>query len=210
VNDLTRFLNRYRRRTWLLALVVLLLLLKLGSFLLGDYRERIATLESRQATLRQYRNLTADADELRDRLARLRERREKLVTHLFSGAKEGEIVSAMQLNLQALVSTAGLQSESLRPIPQKSARGSEGEQERTGLGEVAVNARLAGSLAEALEFLTLLAQSGKFFKIESMNLSPYKRTGLKIALELRGYFVTIPPANDGGSGEEAESASPAG
>jgi len=204
MNSLTRIFNRYRRRTWLLGLAVLLLLAKLGSLGLDNYQAREATLETRQVTLQQYRNLTANADELRARLKRLQAIRERLETRLFSGTSEEEIISAMQLNFQALVSTAGLQSESIRPVRQRSGRGAEGEKAAKGEdlpGEVAIKARLVGTLSQYLELLAALEGSEKFFKIDSFTLSPYKKTGLKIALDLRGYFSTTPAKTEGGGGK---------
>jgi hypothetical protein len=209
MNSLTRFFNRYRRRTWLLGLAALLLLAKLGSMTLDNYQERVAALETRQATLQQYRNLTANVEELRSRLKRLQASRQRLMTHLFRGTSEEEIISAMQLNLQALVATAGLQSEAIRPVQQRSGRGAEGEKAGNHPGEVAIKARLAGTLSEFLGLLVALERSEKFFKIESFSLSPYKKAGLKIALDLRGYFITI-PARDGGETGEAQVAAPAG
>jgi len=207
MNSLTRIFNRYQRRTWLLGLAALLLLAKLGSMTLDNYQERVAVLEARQATMQQYRNLTDNAEELRFRLKRLQASRQRLMTHLFRGTSEEEIISAMQLNLQALVATAGLQSESIRPVQQRNSRGAEGEKAGNHPGEVAIKARLAGTLSEFLELLVALERSEKFFKIESFSLSPYKKAGLKISLDLRGYFITIPA---GGGIGEAQVAAPAG
>ncbi len=209
MNSLTRFFNRYRRRTWLLGLAALLLLAKLGSMALENYQERVTTLETRQATLQQYRNLTANAEELRTRLKRLQASREKLMTLLFRGTSEEKIISAMQLNLQAMLLTAGLQSESIRPMQQRSGRGAEVDKSEGLPGEVVIKARLVGTLSEYLEFLIALESSGKFFKIDSFALSPYKKAGLKIALDLRGYFITIPSEEGDGTGAP-QVAAPAG
>ena len=209
MNSLTRFFNRYRQRTWLLGLAALLLCLKLGSVALDSYREREAMLETRRATLLQYRQLTANAEELRGRLKRLQASREKLSTHLFRGASEEEVISAMQLNLQALVSAAGLQSESIRPMQQRGGRGGEEEKGENLPGEVAIKTRLVGTLSEYLELLAALERSEKFFKIESFSLSPYKKAGLKIALDLRGYYLATPARESGETGG-APAAPPAG
>jgi hypothetical protein len=207
MNSLTRFFNRYRRRTWLLGLAALLLLAKLGSMVLENYQEKVAIVETRQAILQQYRNLTANADELRGRLKRLQTNREKLMSRFFRGVNEEEIISAMQLNLQALVSTAGLQSESIRPMQQRGGRGAEAAQTEPFLGEVVIKARLVGSLSEYLEFLASLERSEKFFKIDNFSLAPYRKSELKITLDLRGYFVTIPSGEAGGS-KKAQAATP--
>lgn len=208
MNSLRRFFNRYQLRTWLLVLAGLLLLAKLGSLTLDSYREKVADLETRQATLMQYRNVTSGATELRARLARLQASREKLITHLFRGDSEEEIISAMQLSLQALVTEAGLQSESIRPMQQRGIRGAEGGKGENLPGEVAIKARLIGTLGEFLDLTAGLERQEKFFKIESFSLSPYRKAGLKISLDLRGYFITNPDGN-GGEGGHARPVSPA-
>lgn len=191
MNSLARVINSVGSRNLLLGLAGLLLLLNLGRWLQSSYQADQATLESRQASLARYRDLADRGPGLRAQLERLTAERERVVKYLFTGANEENIVSAMQLDLQALVTTAGLETESIRPLKQKSEREGEGGK---GLGEVAIKASLAGTLEQYQAFLAELFRSGKFYTIESVTLSPYKKSELKILLDLRGYFIITGPA----------------
>jgi hypothetical protein len=201
-----RFLHRISSRGLLLGLVGLLLLVKLGFKLQDAYEAAQDDLESRQANLARYLKLAGKTPELKSQLQRLTAERERLVKVLFTGSSEENIISAMQLDLQALVTTAGLESETIRPVKQKNAQGSGGG---TGLGEVAIKASLNGTLAGYQAFLAELYRSGRFYKIEAVTLSPFKKSDLKILIDLRGYFVTTAPevgvtVESGGGGQPAK------
>jgi hypothetical protein len=188
--SLPRILHRIGSRGLLLALVGLLLLVKLGLNLRDAYKTAYSDLESRQASLVRYQKLAGKAPELKDQLQRLTAEREKLMQVLFTGSSDENIISAMQLDLQALVTTAGLETETIRPVKQKTVQeGGDGK----GLGEVAIKASLNGTLAGYQAFLAELYRSGRFYKIEAVTLSPYKKSDLKILIDLRGYFVTTAP-----------------
>lgn len=206
MNSMSRVLHRIGSRGLLLSLVALLLLIKVGLTLQDAYQAELVELESRRASLARYQKLTGKVPELRSQLQRLTAEREKLRQILFTGSSEENIISAMQLDLQALVTTAGLEPETIRPVKQKNVREDGGE---FGLGEVAIKASLTGTLAEYLTFLAALYGSEKFYKIEAVSLSPYKYSELKIAIDLRGYFVTTAPevaanVESGGAGQTAE------
>jgi len=202
MNSLSRIFYRIGSRGLLLALAGVLLLVKLGFMLQESYVAKQADLESRQANLARHRKLAAKAPELKAQLQRLNDRREKLGKILFTGSSEENIISAMQLDLQALVTTAGLEVESIRPTKQKNAKAAgKGEAE---LGEVAIKASLAGTLAGFQALLAQLYSSEKFYKIETVTLSPYKKAELKILMDLRGYFIVTAPETaasvEGGGG----------
>lgn len=206
MNSMPGFLHRIGIRGVLLSLVVLLLLVKVGFELRDSYEAARGDLENRQASLDRYLRLTGKIPELKSQLQSLTAEREKLVKILFTGSSEENIISAMQLDLQALVTTAGLESETIRPVKQKNAQGSGGE---TGLGEVAIKASLTGTLAAYQAFLAELYRSGRFYKIEAVTLAPYKKSELKISIDLRGYFITTAPeagviAEGGGTGQPAK------
>lgn len=206
MNSVSRILHRIGSRGLLLSVVALLLLIKLGLELQGAYQAEQDVLESRRASLVRYQKLTGKVPELRSQLQRLTAERDKLRQILFAGSSEENIISAMQLDLQALVTTAGLESETIRPIKQKNVRA---DGEEFGLGEVAIKASLTGTLAEYLNFLAALYGSEKFYKIEAVTISAYKKSDLKIAIDLRGYFLTTAPEvagnlESGGAGQTAE------
>lgn len=205
MTSMPRILHRIGSRGLLLALLGLLLLVKVGFELQVSYKALQAVLESRRANQARYLKLAGKTPELKSQLQRLTAEREKFMKVLFTGSSEENIISAMQLDLQALATTAGLESETIRPVRQKNARDAGGE---TGLGEVAIKASLIGTLAGYQAFLAELYRSGKFYKIEAVALSPYKKSDLKILIDLRGYFVTTAP-EIGAIAESGEAGQPA-
>lgn len=206
MDSMPRVLHRIGSRGLLLGLVGLLLLVKLGFKLQDSYKAAQDDLESRQASLARYLKLAGKAPELNSQLQRLTAEREKLVKILFTGSSEENIISAMQLDLQALVTTAGLETETIRPTKQKNVQGSEGG---TGLGEVAIKVSVSGTLVGYQALMAELYRSARFYKIEAVTLSPYKKSELKIVLDLRGYFVITAPevgmvVEGGGAGQPAK------
>lgn len=210
MNSLSRILHRGGSRGLLLGVVGLLVLVKAGLWLQETYQADRAELESRQASLVRSRKLTGKLPELRSQLQGLNGERERLAKFLFTGANEENIISAMQLDIQALVSTAGLEAETIRPLKQKNAQVSGDE---SVLGEVAIKASLSGTLAEYQTFLAELYRSPKVYKIEAVTLTPFKKSELKILIDLRGYFVITAPelavAPEGGGTAPAAPLSPA-
>lgn len=190
MTNLSTILHRIGSRGLLLTLVGLLVLAKLGMGLQDTYKADQADLANRQANLLRYQKLTGKAPALRSELERLKSEREHLGKYLFTGTSEDNIISAMQLDLQALVTSAGLESETIRPMKQKNAKEAGGEM---GMGEVAIKANLNGTLTEYLAFLAELYNSGKIYRIEAVTLSPYKKSELKILMDLRGYFTIAAP-----------------
>ncbi|NTV12757.1 MAG: hypothetical protein HGA96_02295 [Desulfobulbaceae bacterium] len=190
MNSLSRILHRSGSRGLLLGVVGLLVLTKLGLWLQETYQADQAELESRKAALTRSRKLAGKIPELRAQLQRLNDERERLGKYLFTGANEENIISAMQLDLQALVTTAGLESETIRPLKQKNAQDTGAD---AVLGEVAIKSSLNGTLAEYQAFMAELYRSPKIYKIEAVTLTPFKKSELKILIDLRGYFVITAP-----------------
>ena len=94
----------------------------------------------------------------------------------------------MQLRIQSLVARAGMQSESIRPIKQKKESKDKGG-EGAVLGEVLIKARLVGSISAFMDFMAGIYKGNEFFKVENFSLKPYRKSGLKIFIELRGYYL---------------------
>lgn len=206
MNSLSRILHRFGSRGLLLGLLAVLLFVKIGFTLRDSYLADQEELVSRRASLERHRKLTGKLPALRSQLQRLDSEREKLRGILFTGSSEENIISGMQLDLQSLVTTAGLESETIRPLKQKNAPTAGAE---PGLGEVIIKANLNGTLPELLNFLAELYNSAKFYKIETVTLAPYKKSELKIAMDLRGYFLITSPevateVESGGTGQPPE------
>ncbi len=117
------------------------------------------------------------------RIKQLEERRQQFDEHLFTGTSKKDISSAMQLKLQELLSGAGLNPESLRPLATGGKKGDEKP-----YGEVVVKIRLTGELDAFMRFLISLYNEKYLFKIENFTFKPFKKTQLKVFLELKGFY----------------------
>ena len=195
MNNMFTVLNRLRGRAVLVSLTVVLLCAKLVMGVWDSYQADQVVLETRKTSLARYRTLTARAPELRLRLEQLTAEQDKLGKFLFSGPNEESILSGMQLDLQALVTTAGLEAETIRPIKQKNEQKNEkdGQKGVSDMGEVVIKANVNGTLDQYLALLAELFSSGKLYRIEAVTLAPRKKSDLKIGIDLRGYFVTTAP-----------------
>ena len=189
MDNIVRFFNRFERKTLLIAGAVILLLLNMGRIVNTSFETRQTELESKILRLERHKRISGSADELDKKLARLLKQKEQAEKHFFKGETDDKIVSAMQLRIQSMVGRAGMQSESIRPIKQKKeAKDKEGD-EVSVLGEVLIKARLVGSISSFMDFLASLYRGNEFFKVENFSLKPYRKSGLKIFIELRGYYL---------------------
>ena len=203
MNNVTRFLNRFERRSLLIAVAVVLLLFNLGRWINSSYQARQAELESNWARLEQYGSVTGNVEQLKEQLDDLLKRKTKVEKYFFTGETDDKIASAMQIKIQSLISRTGMRSESIRPIRQKREAENEKGDDGPVLGEVVIKARLTGTLMQFIDLISDLYKGKEFFKIENFSLKAYK-SGLKIFIDLRGYYI-LPEekASDGVGGVEA-------
>ncbi|MFN2364901.1 MAG: GspMb/PilO family protein [Desulfurivibrionaceae bacterium] len=195
--DMVYFFKRFQRRTVLIALALLLLVVYAGRWIDDVYDARRTELENRLNRLGQYQLDTAKAEIYEKRLQNLLTLRKQVDHYFFSGENDNKLSSAMQLKIQALVVRAGLQAESIRPVMQKN-EGPDSAEKGEVLGEVLIKTRLAGTLGQFVDFMAELYRGEKFFYIEDVSFRPYQNSGLKIFIELRGYYVLLD--EDSGSG----------
>ncbi|MBU0675806.1 MAG: hypothetical protein KJ950_14285 [Proteobacteria bacterium] len=185
---LMRYFGRFQGRSLLIVIALLLLLLNVGRWMLASYQAGQADVEGKQARISQYRKTIALGDGLKTRLNDLLVRRKQVEHYFFRGPSEENVASIMQIEIQGLVTRSGLESESIRPMMQSSDRNREGVADED-LLEITIKMRLTGTMDQFLGFIDLLYGSSKFFLVESLNLKPYKKAGLKIALDLKGYYL---------------------
>jgi len=178
----TEIVNRYGKRQILITAVVLLFVLNALKFGYSFYQGQLADLEQQGELLEKYQSSTAKIDELRKRVVFLEQQKKQMEGYLFAGESEEEIASAMQIMLQDMVVKAGLDPESLR------ASGVGDSSRDKEFGEISVKARLAGTLQGFAEFVANLYKGKRLFRIESFTLKPYKKTELKIFMDLKGFY----------------------
>ena len=182
---LSEIVNRYGKRQLLIGVVAVLLavnFVKIGFGLFANQQEELA---ENIALLEKYQKSTGKIDALRKRVAMLEKQSKELDGFLFTGESGEEIASAIQIMLQDQVVKSGLDPESLRPTTK--GDGGRGKD----FGEISVKVRLAGTLQEFISFLGNLYKSEHLFKIESFTLKPYKKTELKIFLDMKGFYKIV-------------------
>ena len=196
------FFGKFERRSLLIAAAVILLLVNLGRWGHDTYQTRQEEVESKVAQLGRYQLVTQKAERFEKRLTDLQRAKEQVGKYFFEGNNDNKLSSAMQLRVQALVVKSGMQAESIRPLIQKA----EGQQGKDGygnaMGEVLIKARLAGTLSQFMNFVAELYRGKEYFEIQSVDLKPYRDKGLKILVDLKGFYI---PTGKSGNSEEAES-----
>ena len=183
MNQLSQIIAFLRTRTGLIIIVAVLAVLNIGRIAADKYGEYRDNIESKRALLGQYKISTRNIDELRRRVQKLEDIKNRFDAHLFVGASREDVTSAMQIKLQEIIAASGLNPESLRPL--NKARKSDDEKY---YGEVSIKIRLTGSLENFLKFLSELYRMNYLFTIENFTIKPFKKKDLKIFLELKGFY----------------------
>ncbi|MBC8317093.1 MAG: type 4a pilus biogenesis protein PilO [Desulfobulbaceae bacterium] len=182
MNRVIDVLRRFDRKTILLVSVALLLFLNLFRLAAGYYNDQKAEVETQQALLAQYQATAAKLPELKKQVGRLERRAGLLEDYLFTGTSVDEISSAMQIMLQKMVTDAGLDPESIRPIVQ-GKKGESGKYE-----SIEIKIRLAGTMPQLVDFLGRFYKNKKLFVVDSFTVKPYKKTELKVFFDIKGFY----------------------
>ncbi|MFH1215400.1 MAG: type II secretion system protein GspM [Pseudomonadota bacterium] len=183
MNRIILLLKGVDRKALLLTLGALLLLVNIVRLSLGTYSDQKKELEANQNLLEQYQETAASLPSLKKSVARLKQRSAKLEKYLFTGVSEEEVSSAMQIMIQEQVTRAGLEPESIRPLV------TGGRNAPRDFHEIAIKIRLSGSMSQFMDLISQLYRSDKLFQIESFTLKPYKKSEMKIFLDIKGFYT---------------------
>ena len=186
---ISQLINRVGTRRLLIILALLLFVLNLFRFAIGRYNDRQAEISSKVDLLQQYQMSTKKLAETRNTVSRLERQKERLDTFLITGKSEEEIESRLQIRLQEQIAKAGLAVESLRPVS-RSDKTKEKDKDKD-YGEIVIKMRLTGTLNGFIDLLASFYKSKSLFKIESFTLKPFKKKGLKIFLDYKGYYKLL-------------------
>lgn len=189
MSQLIRYIGRHRLRPLLIILALALLVLNMGRWALARYEIKKENLENKTILLSQYKRSVGQIDELRKKVQYLERQKNQLNSKFFSGESEEQISSAMQIQLQEMVLKSGMESESIRPIRQAADK----NKKFTGFSDIVIKARLNGTLNQFMNFIAQLYNGSEFFKLESFALKPYRKGGIKVFLELKGYYKVNNP-----------------
>jgi len=183
MNRIIDVFRRFDRRTILFIAVAVLLGLNLVRLAAGYYKDQCLEVESQEALLAQYQATVTKLPELKKSVSRLERRASFLENYLFTGKSVDEISSSMQIMLQKMVTDAGLEPESIRPITQ----GKTGQ--TTKYESIEIKIRLAGNMSELTDFLSRFYQSNKLFVVDGFTVKPYKKTQLKLFFDIKGFYT---------------------
>ncbi|MBU0680662.1 MAG: type II secretion system protein M [Proteobacteria bacterium] len=175
-------LLRLDRKPVLIVLAGLFLVVGLLRFTFGIYQEKSSEIEAQEATLFAQQKSSRQLPALKKELALLEREAKRAEAFLFHGPNVETITSTMQIRLQSLISDAGLEPESLRPIGGKSYDGA--------INTISIKLRLNGSLENFAAFLAALYRNEQFFLIEDCTLKPDKMKGVKVFLDLKAFYDT--------------------
>lgn len=100
---------------------------------------------------------------------------------MLKGESQDAILSMMQIQVQSLLTDAGLEPESLRPIGARETGGA-------AIQPVVLKLRLNGTLEQFKLFIAAIYRADSFFQIEGLNIKPFKLDQLKIYMDLTGYY----------------------
>lgn len=169
------------QKALLLILAGLLSLIALVAFLVSTY----STMETRLEELDQ--QLFVDQKNIR-KLPGLRlqikyqkQQIGRIEQALFKGADQDEVLSTMQIKVQAMLKRAGLEPESLRPVTSRKTSANS-------LQSVVLKLRLNGTMHQFTTFLAAVYKNKTFFQIEGLTIKPFQQDGLKIYMDLRAYY----------------------
>ncbi|MEN8257564.1 MAG: type 4a pilus biogenesis protein PilO [Thermodesulfobacteriota bacterium] len=168
------------RKTLLVGLAGLFLCFGLIRLTIGAYQEKASEIETKEATLFAQLKSSRKLPSLKKEVALLEREMKKAEAVLFKGPNADTITSTIQIRLQSLISEAGLEPESLRPLGGKTREG--------GIQSINIKLRINGSLENFAVFLAALYRNDKFFLIENCTLKPDKLKGVKVFMDLKAFY----------------------
>lgn len=183
MNQIIMLIKGIDRKILLFVIAGLLLAVNLFRLAANTYSNQVEEVEARKNLLAQYQSTVNKLPNLKKKVARLEQRATSLERYLFRGSSEEAVSSAMQILLQEMVTKAELEPESIRPMMSGTRTVARDYY------EIAIKIRLGGTLNQFMDFMVQLYRSDKLFQIESFTIKPYKKTEMKIFLDVKGYYT---------------------
>lgn len=170
------------RRTLLVGIAVLALLLGGLREGINYYQTKVAERANSRQALLLYRKQIRGLPVLRQRVQLLQRQARNLEGLLFGGDSIDAVTSAVQIRLQGMITKAGLEPESLRPLS------SHRQKEARAIQTITIKMRLAGTLPQFEQFLAQLYRSRQLFLIDSFTIKPYRKDSVKIFIDVKGLY----------------------
>ncbi len=170
------------RRTMLVGLALLALVLVGLKSGYDFYQGKVEALESNRNKLFLYQKQVANLPVIKKRIKGLERQAIQLEKLLFAADSIDGVTSAVQIRLQTMITDAGLDPESLRPLSSHRQKAAQAIQ------TITIKMRLSGTLAQFEQFLAQLYRSRQLFIIDSFTVKPYKKEGVKIFIDVKGLY----------------------
>ncbi len=146
------------------------------------YQGKVDALDANRNALFLYHKQVRGLPALQKRIKRLERQSDQLEKLLFEADSIDGVTSAVQIKLQAMITGAGLEPESLRPLSSHRQKAAHAIQ------TITIKMRLAGSLTEFEQFLAQLYGSKRLFVIDSFTVKPYKKDGVKVFIDVKALY----------------------
>lgn len=185
---INRIPSQYRNQKTLIVGMAIILCLVTGTYaLLSTYDSMQVKLEDHEQQLFIDQKNIRKLNGLRKQIKHQTQQLARLDRSLLKGKAQDTIVSTMQIQVQSMLTSAGLEPESLRPVTSRVMGGET-------IQSVVLKLRLSGTIEQFKTFLTLIYKADAFFHIEGLTIKPFKQDQLKIYMDLRGYYqISTPP-----------------
>ncbi len=174
------------QKTLIIAIATLLAGVVAVTLLVSSYQDMQVALEEQEQQLFIDQKNIRKLKSLRQQVAQQKKQVSQLERALLTGKNQDAVISTMQIRVQSMLTSAGLDPESLRPIASRETGGG-------AVQSVTLKLRLSGNLDQLLHFLAAIYKAESFYQIEGLTIKPFKKDQLKIYLDLKGYYQPQAP-----------------
>ena len=171
----------------IIAMAALLALGVCIALLVSSYQNMQVALEEQEQQLFIDQKNIRKLKSLRRQVGQQKQQVAQFERALLKGQSQDAVISTMQIQVQSMLTSSGLDPESLRPITARETGGS-------AVQSVALKLRLSGSIEQLTNFLSTIYKADAFFQIEGLTIKPFKKDQLKIYMDLRGYHQPQAPS----------------
>lgn len=176
--------SQYRnQKTIIIGVAIFLSFIACVFFLMSIYTSMQVELENQEQQLFMDQKNIRKLNGLRQQIKQQTQQLTHLDRSLIKGKGQDTILSAMQIQVQSMLTSSGLEPEFLRPVTSRESGGN-------AIQSVVLKLRLSGTIEQFKNFLSAIYKADSFFHIEGLTIKPFKQDQIKIYMDLRGYYQT--------------------
>jgi hypothetical protein len=173
-----QYLNQKRL---IISGAVLMSLVACLVFGLSRYNDMQVELEDREQALFVNQKNVRKLSSIRQQIKQQKQQVIQFERALLKGQGQDKIISTMQIQVQAMLTSADLEPESLRPVTTRETSGAV-------IQSAILKLRISGTFEQFNLFLATIYKADTFYQVEGLTIKPFKQDQLKIYMDLRGYY----------------------